>query len=672
MAAYVVHLNLAHVQGNGWQVRDATLKVLWHSAERVDVQLSVASLQLPLPPPLDQIQGLEAACATAAVQGDTVRCENGTLQLQTPVLDRKPIRVRFHYRQNSRAVQFTLTEVGFAGGSIDIDGQFDSTHWQLYLKATALDVAQLSRRLAPFLQREFFPPAGFTGAGSLHMNARLSGHEYRLQAAELSGSLQEFTFSDREARRAGDKLAMTFAATAALREGQWPLRAEVSVRRGQLYLEPVFLEAPDQPLSLSLTGSWAPAAQRLDLTHIRFHHPHTLQVDARLRLAVRDAPHILSARVQAAPAPLGNLYKTYLHPFVIGTALDALHTDGQVSLLLDYERGGKVSAHAAVENVSLDDKKGRYGLHGLTGTLVWTNEASIPHPFSLRWQGGHLYTLALGAGSVTAKAHGNGFRLLEGMTLPVLDGTLHIDSLLATHLGTPQARWEFAGRLAAVSMEALSRALGWPLLSGQISGDIPLVTSAADTVTVDGSLHIHVFDGEVVVHNLRLAQPFSLVPRLSADIDLNNLDLARITGAFSFGTIRGRLSGHVHGLHLQDWQPVAFDAAFATPPGDTSTHTISQKAVDSLSSLGGISGALSRSFLRVFDEFSYDRLGFSCRLRLGVCEMGGLEPANGGYYIVKGGGVPRIDIIGHERRVDWTELIARLRRATQSTGPVLQ
>ncbi|MGH8009138.1 MAG: hypothetical protein ACREQ3_19300, partial [Candidatus Binatia bacterium] len=150
--------------------------------------------------------------------------------------------------------------------------------------------------------------------------------------------------------------------------------------------------------------------------------------------------------------------------------------------------------------------------------------------------------------------------------------------------------------------------------------------------------------------------------------------LKTVTKAFSFGKIQGQLSGRIDKLHMADWQPVSFDAQFATPPDDPSPHSISQKAVDNLSSLGGVGGALSRSFLGVFDEFSYSRLGLSCRLQNDVCVMDGLAPAEeGGYYIVKGGGLPpRIDVIGYVHRVDWSELVERLKRTTNNPAPIVR
>ncbi|MGR9053308.1 MAG: C4-dicarboxylate ABC transporter, partial [Gammaproteobacteria bacterium] len=111
-----------------------------------------------------------------------------------------------------------------------------------------------------------------------------------------------------------------------------------------------------------------------------------------------------------------------------------------------------------------------------------------------------------------------------------------------------------------------------------------------------------------------------------------------------------------------------------TPTKDDSTHRISQKAVENLASIGGGGAAdlVSRSFLRLFDTFGYDRLGLGCYLHDGVCQIMGVEPAKQGYYIVKGGGLPRIDVIGYNPRIDWNVLLSRLARITVSSEAVVK
>jgi hypothetical protein len=174
-----------------------------------------------------------------------------------------------------------------------------------------------------------------------------------------------------------------------------------------------------------------------------------------------------------------------------------------------------------------------------------------------------------------------------------------------------------------------------------------------------------------------MRDPLGRYPQLFADIDVEGLELEQLTRTFEFGAITGRLSGRVAALETFGWKPVAFDARFYTTPGDRSPHRISQRAVSNLSSIGGGSGgtvtaALQGGFLRFFDTFGYDRLGLSCRLANDICAMDGVARAGSGYYIVKGSGLPRIDVIGSQRRVAWTRLVRQLTAIAQSQGPVVR
>jgi hypothetical protein len=73
--------------------------------------------------------------------------------------------------------------------------------------------------------------------------------------------------------------------------------------------------------------------------------------------------------------------------------------------------------------------------------------------------------------------------------------------------------------------------------------------------------------------------------------------------------------------------------------------------------------------LRFFDDFPYDKLGISCRLENGTCEMGGVAPVANGYYIVKSRLLPpRLDVIGYADRVNWRSLVAQLVAVTRRQG----
>ena len=136
--------------------------------------------------------------------------------------------------------------------------------------------------------------------------------------------------------------------------------------------------------------------------------------------------------------------------------------------------------------------------------------------------------------------------------------------------------------------------------------------------------------------------PLGRFPEFFADVRARDLDLGLVTQTFEVGSITGKLEVDVLGLELFGWSPTAFDARLATPKGDKSRHRISAKAVSSLSNVGGGGGgvvqALQSGVLRFFDEYSYDKLGITCRLVGDVCEMSGIEPAGVGLLHRQGRG----------------------------------
>jgi hypothetical protein len=226
---------------------------------------------------------------------------------------------------------------------------------------------------------------------------------------------------------------------------------------------------------------------------------------------------------------------------------------------------------------------------------------------------------------------------------------------------------EFKGNVDPISMPLLTKAFGWPEFSGKLSASVPGVTLKDNVLVFQGNVESQVFGGNIVGSNIRLQDPLGAFPQFFADVRARDLDLGLVTKTFEVGSITGKLEADVLGLQLFGWSPVAFNARLATPKGDKSRHRISAKAVSSLSNVGGGGGgvvqALQSGVLKFFDEYSYDKLGIRCRLRGDVCEMSGVEPAPAGYYIVKGSGIPRIDIVGNQGRVRWSQLMSSIATA---------
>ncbi|MCA1805062.1 MAG: hypothetical protein LC646_06950, partial [Xanthomonadaceae bacterium] len=365
-------------------------------------------------------------------------------------------------------------------------------------------------------------------------------------------------------------------------------------------------------------------------------------------------------------------FTTYLHPWLLETSFFDLDTRGELMGGLHYQDGGIRQLRLELQDLSVDDPRDRFQVEGLAGRFDWADDDQKRNQ-QLRWTRAQLYRVALGALEVDILTRGRQVILAAPVRLPMLDGSLLVDHFELDY-GTSMA-WSLDAALTPISMTALTQALDWPEMAGTLSGMIPSVRYVDGELQVGGTLLVGAFDGDITVRNLRMEQPLGVVPRLWADILIDRIDLETLTRTFSFGRIEGRLDGAVEGLRLEAWKPVAFDAWFATPEDDRTRQRISQRAVDNLTNIGGggVGGALSRGFLRFLEDFPYQAIGLRCRLENGICHMGGVAPAERGYYLVKGRFLPpRIDVIGYEERVDWESLLERLRTVTAEEGPVVR
>jgi hypothetical protein len=398
------------------------------------------------------------------------------------------------------------------------------------------------------------------------------------------------------------------------------------------------------------------------------------------------APLLRKLHVELERLEFPLAFTSLMLPFLLDTELKDLEMQGRVSGVVEMEAGLPAALALELHDVNATGQVATF--KALRGHVNWLSSARRDAPADaglqlgaaasrLEWHGGALYGISTGATRIHFVAAGADFRLLEPTELPILDGGLAIEDLSVRELGKPEMSVRFAGELKPISVTLLSRAFGWPEFAGTIAGRIPQVSLEEDVLSLGGDLDAQVFGGQVKVNALKLQNPLGDYPQLSANITMRNLDLEAVTGTFSFGKITGRLNADIRDLELFQWAPVKFDARLYTPPGDKSRHLISQRAVNNLSNIGGggggVTAALSSGFLRFFEDFRYDRLGLSCRLENEICLMDGIERQQGeSYYIVKGSGLPRIDIIGNAHRVSWSRLVSQLAAIQASGGPVVQ
>lgn len=445
-----------------------------------------------------------------------------------------------------------------------------------------------------------------------------------------------------------------------------------TVRAGELLFDSLYVKFPASPVQVQVLAEKSGAAP-WRLPTVRWSDPGVLEASGSASLDAQSS--VVDLDLQLGLRDLGVARDRYLSGFLAPAGFPDLLLNGQLDASLQL-RAGAVSAFAArPAAVNAVDAKGRFTFAGIDGDLRWTR-ASPAVSSSIAWNSGALFGIGLGPARFDFSSSDGELLLGKAVAVPALGGRLVLEQLRwQAPSGEAGARFQFGLGMEALDLGSLSQRLGWPPFTGSIAGRIPSARYQDDVLELDGGLQMQLFGGNISLQRLSMERPFGVAPTLSADIRLQDIDLEPMTRVFGFGAISGRLDGRIEDLRLVDWAPVAFDARLQTDSAWKGKRRISQGAVNDISSIGGsgLVGSVQTQALKFFDDFGYDQIGLGCKLKDNVCVMDGLGSAGNGYIIVAGAGIPRIQVVGFRRRVDWPTLVSRLKAATQGTAaPVIQ
>ena len=515
--------------------------------------------------------------------------------------------------------------------------------------------------------------------------------EARLKAGRLNGNLDIHTPGDRPLRVQG-QLAVTqlgldtpdgsiaaegVGAQLDLDYRSSPdlalLTLDGSLRGGEMLAGNAYIALPQTPIDLNIA-----ARQRGDagweIPQLRWDDGNALRVEGSLGFDP-DA-NLRDADLRLRSDDLAPLRPRYLSGWLGLLGLGELQLQGALSARMIVRQGNLIRAETELREVSVIDAQQRFRFEGLGGGPLFSADA--PARSALRWRSGELLGLEFGAAELPLDSAQGRIGLRQAVTVPMLGGGLSFDNLnLRPPAGGRGLEFEFGLTLQDLDVGRLAQAMDWPAFKGQLNGRIPMARYANDRLDFDGALTAQMFDGTVQVSALAMERPFGTAPTLSADIVLDDMNLQSLTEVFGFGEITGALDGSIRQLRLVDWSPQAFDADLHTDPQWRGKRRISQRAVQDLSSVGGAGGGLGDSLqaqaLKLFDDFGYRRIGIRCTLAENVCDMDGLGSAGNGFIIVQGSGLPRLTVVGFNRRADWSTLVERLVAVTQGESkPVIE
>ncbi len=529
------------------------------------------------------------------------------------------------------------------------------SYWAFKAKLARFNVSLLSPLMPNSLEI-----TGGTVSGSGYGQGDAKG----LSTLTVQLNTSDVKAQTRDGLYAVEKLNSQFNASAQRKQAVWDLQYQSRIKQGAMYAAPLFLETGKQPVTLTASGHWSEATRQLLVSNSHYCHGKALSARASGTLSMQPSWQVQSLNVSLHSLDLSILSSLYITPQLTETNVDGLNLTGRANASLTIKHNQLSHMNAALNNINFYLPKQDVSVLGIHGHIAW--DLAQKQFSSLRWQHIALKQFPLGAASLKLASVNRHIELIHAVQIPTLGGYIALNQL---HLNTDatEPTLAFSAELQQLQLNKLASNFNWTPLSGYINGDIPNVHYHQDTLTLGGDIDIDAFDGHIAISHLKAAHFFGNLPTVNADIALTQLDLAQLTQHFQFGSISGRLSGYVKQLALENWQPVSFFAWLGTPEHDDSEHKISQKAINNIAQIGGgATDMISRSILNVFDTFNYEQLGMGCYLHNGVCQLMGVEATEQGYFLIKGGGLPRVDVIGYNHRVDWAVLLNRLSRISST------
>lgn len=472
-------------------------------------------------------------------------------------------------------------------------------------------------------------------------------------------------FSDEAGLHAGEKLTghIKMAAKKVISTETWAWDGLISWTAGELYWQPFYFGKAGN--SFEINGTFKQDMLNIQHASLLVNEVGKMQATATINIKTKIVEDV---KVNAKDVDFAGLYAVFLKPMAEKSAFGSMDVSGKADWQFEIKNLAPTSFELNLRDANIEDKNGKFGFSHINAHIPWDYDE--PKNLQLAYQSGHLLKIGLRQTKLTAEI--NRFSLTAPqLDLPVLDGALSLSDVSAVRLGDNWA-WHLRMNLVPITLNEFSKALGWPEMKGQISGQIPLVTYANKQLNMDGAMRFNAFSGSISMNDLVIDDPLGVAPRLYADLQMRNLDLGDLTRTFSFGAIEGKLDGDVKDMVLENWKPVQLDASIQTSNGKH-LKKISQRAVENITALGGegTAAALQRTFLRFFKEFNYEKIGLSCKLRQDVCEMGGVESTSTGYIIVKGKGIPAVNVNGYTQKVSLEDLLGRIKRITDSNTKVI-
>jgi hypothetical protein len=446
----------------------------------------------------------------------------------------------------------------------------------------------------------------------------------------------EIAFTSPEGDYAGEHISGQVEVTVSLAPDWRPASVQAS-----LALKPFAL----------LIGSFFP---QLEKNHIAakvilnsVYHPETGHVDLNLDGEFGSLGHMaIQGRLDRSHAPMQaeitchlsqidmqNVWQTFM-PEALRQAADPPNMQGWLNARLQL-RGALSKAHLQgdLQLAEFYLQAGALNLHNASLQLPLDIRYPLPEPLpdlaalpASAYGQLHLDRLQFGGlllPSITTELALRSDSLIfqKDIRAPLLQGVMHLQNLVASHLLRPQRQLQMQLRLRALDLRHLQRHHDALPIVGQVDADFSRLHFQNERLHTEGSMQIQVAGGRIRIYDVAGWNLWSPIPSIQASLHTDEpLSLHQLTQIYPIGTMGGTLHVTVDNFTITAGEPAAFRLYFYVQEQGGETRQISLRALNNLLFTTG-SAKVASTFT---NQLPYSRFGAEITLQHDTLRLRGL------------------------------------------------
>jgi len=504
-------------------------------------------------------------------------------------------------------------------------------------------------------------------------------------------SFDDLVFQNKDGSIMGENVSLStgIEGDVDLKRSRMTFAAEINAQNGEALYDRYYLNLKRNPIVTSCNGTYDLRKRLIKLAKLRFDLTGILPLEIQGFFKQGPSPKAnADVTVTLPKTPLKPIFHHFLQePYKTEKPLLAtLETEGDVSAqfrISGFQDAWQVKGRLGWlgGNFSLPEKG--IALKGIHLDLpVWYRTGVAKTP--AKTENGKLAVASITIPllpeqplSILLDAGPNRIAVESPTKIQVPGGDLRLGSVQVEKLFGPDLAIHTRLEFDDIKLQPLLSKIWTRPLKGVLTGRLNPIRYENHTVTTKGELKAEVFEGNIILSDLRASGIFTLAPVYKFNVKWKDLLLSEMTTNTAFGKIEGVLKGQLRHVEIAYGQPQRFSLLLETVQKKGIPQKISVKAVENIAQIGGGQSpfmGLAGAFASLFKKFPYEKIGIKANLENDVFTVNGTIREGGTEYLVKRGSFSGVDIVNQnpDNRISFKDMVKRIKRIGAKGGPVVK